>query len=78
MYDIEDETFTIYYDLDNGFTSEDELINYAKSHNQIVNVAAGERYTGEYMIPVNSDNVSVCLEDASSNRTFLYNISIHQ
>lgn len=78
MYDKEGEAFTIYYDLSNGFTNADELVKYAKEHNQIVNVAAGERYNGVYTIPVTSKKVSVCLEDVSGNRTFLYNITINQ
>ena len=78
MYDKEGEAFTIYYDLSNGFTNADELVKYAKEHNQIVNVAARERYKGTYSIPGNYVKVSVCLEDASGNRTFLYNITINQ
>ena len=80
MYDKEREAFTIYYDLSNGFTNADDLVKYAKEHSQIVNVAAGERYEGTYTIPVTSEEgkVSVCLEDASGNRTFLYNITINQ
>ena len=78
MYDKEGEAFTIYYDLSNGFTNADELVKYAKEHNQIVNVAAGESYNGVYTIPVTSKKVSVCLEDVSGNRTFLYNITINQ
>ena len=78
MYDKEGEAFTIYYDLSNGFTNADDLVKYAKEHSQIVNVAAGKRYNGVYTIPVTSDKVSVCLEDVSGNRTFLYNDTINQ
>ena len=67
-------SFDLYYAFNTEYNSCDELM--AGASNSKIHVDGS--YSGTYDIPMDADNVSVCLVDASQNKTFRNKITIRQ
>ena len=64
-------SFKLYYDLGHNYQTCEELIANGATMGTITG-----SYVGDYQVPGDYDNVSVCLVDESGNTTFRNNITI--